>query len=138
MPRSARTPSPASGGDPFVEHLLDLMAPLAARIGAFRARRMFGGHGIYHDGLMFALVSNGRCYLKADEQTVAAFQEQGCEPFRYRGARGEVTIRGYLSLPEGCLESAAEMSHWARLAVEASLRNANKPAARARRRATGQ
>jgi len=30
---------------------------------------MFGGYGIYHDGLMFGLVENDILYLKADEST---------------------------------------------------------------------
>jgi DNA transformation protein len=32
--------------------------------GAIRVRRMFGGEGVYHQGLMFALVANERLYLK--------------------------------------------------------------------------
>ncbi|UXC38588.1 TfoX/Sxy family protein [Cupriavidus gilardii] len=122
--------------DPFVDHLLELMAPLAARIGPIAAKRMFGGHGLYYDGLMFGLVSDGRCYLKADALTLPRFEAQGCEPFSYRSRDKEVVIRHYLSLPAQCLESAGEMEPWARAAVEATLRLANgaparrKPAAR--------
>lgn len=130
-------PSSARPNDPFIDHLLDLMAPLASSIGPLRAKRMFGGHGIFYDGLMFALVSGGRCYLKADAQTVTQFEAEGCEPFRYRGARGEVTMRQYLSLPDACLESPVTMSRWARLAVEASLRSANARPARRRASRSG-
>ncbi|WP_454719722.1 MULTISPECIES: TfoX/Sxy family protein [Cupriavidus] len=112
--------------DPFVDHLLELMAPLAARIGPIAARRMFGGHGLYYDGLMFALVSGGRCWLKTDDQTRARFEAEGGEPFRYSSRGREVTMRHYLSLPAGCLESAEEMTKWGRLSVEATLRLANQ------------
>ncbi len=84
--------------DPFIEHLLELMGPLAARIGPVSARRMFGGHGLFYDGLMFALVSGGTCYLKADDATRGKFEAEGSEPFRYQSAKREVTMRHYLSL----------------------------------------
>lgn len=112
--------------DPFIEHLLELMGPLAARIGAISARRMFGGHGLFYDGLMFALVSGGQCYLKADDETLARFEAQGSHAFRYASSRGEVTLRHYLALPPECLESPAAMTPWAQMAVEAALRLANQ------------
>jgi len=112
--------------DPFVEHLLELMGPLAARIGTISARRMFGGHGLFYDGLMFALVSGGVCYLKADEVTQARFDAQGSEPFRYQRAGAQATLRHYLSLPPACLESPAAMTPWAQMAVEAALRLGNQ------------
>ncbi|ABF07059.1 DNA transformation protein and related proteins [Cupriavidus metallidurans] len=111
--------------DPFVEHLLELMTPLAANIGAIAAKRMFGGHGLFYDGLMFALISDGQCFLKADDVTLARFEAEGSEPFRYQSARREVTMRHYLSLPAACLESPAAMTPWARMAVEAALRLGN-------------
>jgi DNA transformation protein len=111
--------------DPFIEHLLELMGPLAARIGPISAKRMFGGHGLFYDGLMFALVSGGTCYLKVDGATQVKFEAEGSQPFRYRSAQREVTMRHYLSLPPACLESAAAMTPWAKLAVEAALRLGN-------------
>ena len=111
--------------DPYVEHLLELMAPLAASIGPITARRMFGGHGLFYDGLMFALVSGGQCFLKADDITLARFEAAGSAPFRYQSARREVTLRHYLSLPDACLESPITMTPWARIAVEAALRMGN-------------
>ncbi|ESJ20153.1 competence protein [Cupriavidus sp. HPC(L)] len=118
--------------DPFVDHLLELMAPLAARIGPIAAKRMFGGHGLFYDGLMFGLISDGRCYLKADAVTLPRFEAQGCEPFRYRSSGKEVALRHYLSLPAQCLESPGEMEPWARAAVEATLRLANAVPAKRR------
>ena len=67
----------------LVDHCLELLAPL----GAVRARRMFGGHGLYCDDLFFALIASDRLYLKADAQSQPAFEGAGCEPFVYE-ARG--------------------------------------------------
>ncbi|CAG2147992.1 hypothetical protein LMG26411_03248 [Cupriavidus numazuensis] len=102
------------------------MGPLAACIGAISARRMFGGHGLFYDGLMFALVSDGQCYLKADDKTLPRFEAERSHTFRYQSSRGEVALRHYLSLPAECLESPAAMTPWAQMAVEAALRLANQ------------
>ena len=65
---------PASGEEnEFVSHVLDLMQSL----GRVRARRMFGGYGIFIDGLMFALIADETLYLKADEESANAVQDKG-------------------------------------------------------------
>ena len=34
--------------------------------GAVSVKRMFGGHGVYADGLCFAIEAGGEVYLKVD------------------------------------------------------------------------
>jgi DNA transformation protein and related proteins len=51
-PPAARTP-------PFVAHCLELLAVL----GGTRARRMFGGWGLYADDFFVALIADERLYL---------------------------------------------------------------------------
>jgi DNA transformation protein len=111
----------------LVAHVLELLAPL----GRARAMRMFGGHGIYVDDLFVALVAFERLYLKADEQTRAAFEAARCEAFTYEGKRGEVHVMSYWSAPAEALESSDEMRPWARRAIEAALRT--KAAAKPKR-----
>jgi DNA transformation protein len=103
--------------DELVEHCLELLAPL----GAVRARRMFGGHGLYCDDLFFALIAADRLYLKADAQTKDAFAAAGCEPFVY-SARSGATAMSYWSVPAEAMESPALMQPWARRALAAALR----------------
>ena len=64
---------------PFAAHCLELLAPL----GAVRARRMFGGHGLYVDALFIALIADDRLYLKADADSRPLFERAGCAPFAY-------------------------------------------------------
>ena len=45
--------------------LEELFAPFAV----VSVRRMFGGHGVYADGLCFALEIGGEVYLKVDAET---------------------------------------------------------------------
>ncbi len=101
----------------FVAHCLELLAPL----GALRARRMFGGHGLYCDEHFFAIVVGERLYLKVDAQTRSAFEAIGCEPFVYDAKRGAVAL-GYWSAPADAMESPVPMQPWGRLALAAALR----------------
>jgi DNA transformation protein len=117
----------------LVDHCLELLAPL----GAVRAKRMFGGHGLYVDELFIALVVFERLYLKVDAQTQPAFSAAGCEPFVYDGKNKPVTV-SYWTVPADAMESPTLMQPWARQAMAAALRaRAAKPvAARSKPRAT--
>jgi DNA transformation protein and related proteins len=113
---------------PFVAHCLELLAPL----GPVRARRMFGGHGLYVDSLFIALIADDRLYLKADADSKPAFERAGCAPFAYsRSDRAAVTL-SYWSAPDEALDSPHGMAPWARRALAAALRakaNSRSPAA---------
>jgi DNA transformation protein len=104
----------------FLEWLRELLEPM----GRVAFRRMFGGHGVYLDGLFLAIVVDGRPYLKVDAETQAEFKAAGCAPFTYEGGGKRVEM-SYWSVPESALDSAEDMRPWARLAVAAALR---KPA----------
>lgn len=107
----------ASQHPPFVEHCLELLAAL----GTVRAKRMFGGWGLYVDELFLALIAYERLYLKADADTRAAFEAEGCEPFVYSAADKAVSL-GYWAAPAEALDAPALMLPWARLALQAALR----------------
>lgn len=110
----------------LVAHLQDLCAPL----GALSARRMFGGLGLYLDGLMIGVVMDGGVHFKVDAATQAQFAAAGSAPFVYESGGKHVTM-SYWSVPESAMESAQAMQPWARLALEAARR---KPPHRRRAR----
>ena len=105
----------------FVAYVLELFAPA----GRASARRMFGGHGIYVDGLFCAIAFDGRLYLKTDADTQAAFAAAGCAPFVYTG-QAEPIEMSYWSVPESALDAAEDMAPWLRKAMEAAGRKASK------------
>jgi DNA transformation protein len=113
--------------DGFLEWLRELLEPN----GRVAFKRMFGGHGLYLDGLFVAIVVDGRPYFKADAETAPAFAAAGCAPFVYDGG-GKRVAMSYWSLPESALDSAEDMQPWARRAIAAALR---KPAVAARKKA---
>lgn len=117
----------------FEDHCLDLFSAL----GPVQARRMFGGHGFYLGGAMFAIgdAEEWRLWLKVDGETRAAFEAAGGEPFVYlvRGRR-EVSL-SYRSPPPEALDGAEGMLPWARMALEAARRARAERLARAQERA---
>src|SRR3954471_2695078 len=78
-------------------------------------RKMFGGVGLYCDGVFFALIARDELYLKVDEQTRGAFEAEGARPFKPYANR-PVTMQ-YYSVPLSILESAPELVRWAQRAI---------------------
>lgn len=111
--------------DGLLAHLRELLDPL----GRINVRAMFGGHGVYCDGVFFALVADGRLYLKVDALTRERFKAAGCAPFVYTGQARPIEM-SYWSVPETALDSPDDLEPWARLALAAAAR---KPVARKRR-----
>ncbi len=113
----------------LVDHCLEQLAPL----GAVRAKRMFGGYGLYLDELFVALIAFERLYLKVDAKTQPAFESAGCEPFVYDG-KGKPIRMSYWTVPAEAMESPHLMEPWARHAIAAALRaRAAKPSAAPRK-----
>lgn len=94
-------------------------------LGPVSIKRMFGGKGIYHEGLIVAIETDGDIFLKADAQTAPAFLEAGSSQWTYEGNNKSVSMP-YWSVPEEAFDDPDEMAKWVRLAFEAALR-APKP-----------
>ena len=79
---------------------------------------MFGGWGISHEGLTFAIVadlgSGERLYLKTDTHTRPQFEAEGCQQFVYE-AKGKPMAMGYHTAPPDAMESSGLMLTWARM-----------------------
>jgi DNA transformation protein and related proteins len=106
---------------------------LFREFGPVNVRRMFGGVGVFVDGLMIALVtSEDVIYLKADGETTAAFEQEGLSPFSYATKNGEHTLTSYWRMPDRLYDDPEELARWARDAHAVALRKAAaKPRARA-------
>jgi DNA transformation protein len=97
----------------------DRIEELFAPLGPVAAKRMFGGYGIYADGLFFAIESEDEIFLKADAETQEAFAAAGSTPFVYRSKDRLVTM-SYWRLPDEARDDPEELRKWARLAVDAA------------------
>ena len=101
---------------------------LFAEFGAVSVRRMFGGAGIFADGLMIGLVSDGVIYLKADGETIPAFEREGQGPFTYPTKTGARSLPSYWRMPDRLYDDTAELAVWARAAHASAQRAAARPA----------
>lgn len=108
----------------FSDNLHEVFAPF----GRVTLRRMFGGHGIYHEGRMFALVLRERLYLKSDAQSAPAFEARRLAPFEYV-REGRTMRMSYREAPAEMFDDRDEALHWARMAWEAALRSGTAPRA---------
>jgi DNA transformation protein len=102
----------------YVQDMLQLIGPVTCK-------RMFGGHGFFLDGLMFALMADNTLYLKADDHNMADFTGQGLESFSYQ-KNGKTMKISYYQAPAEALEDAEVLSNWANGAYAAALRAASK------------
>jgi DNA transformation protein len=107
------------------EGLKELFEPF----GVVTVRRMFGGSGVYSDGLCFAIALGGEVYIKADAETKAAFETAGSLPFVYL-AQGKPTTVSYWRLVAEAYDDTDALKRWAGLGLAAAQRAAAKKAAR--------
>jgi DNA transformation protein and related proteins len=89
-----------------------------------RARRMFGGVGIYSADSFFALIADDKLYFKVDDSNRPDYETRGMEPFRPYGAEGEVMQ--YYQVPEELLEDVEALRPWAEKALAAAARKQAK------------
>lgn len=99
------------------QHLVDLMAS----VGPVKLRPMFGGHGLFLDGLMFALIAGDRLYFKVDDQSVGRFNELALQPLTFQSRGRSVSLR-YHEAPAEAYENADAMVLWAREAMGCARR----------------
>ena len=105
---------------------LDFIKEQLSDFGPVTVRRMFGGAGIFQDGLMFALIADETLYLKADSVSQSEFEALKLLPFTYAAKGEKKIVMAYWRAPEACLDDRDEMTIWARKAFAAALR-ARKP-----------
>jgi DNA transformation protein len=99
------------------------IAELFAGLGPVSIRRMFGGKGIYHAGVIVAIEIRGELMLKADAESAPDLEAAGCRQWTYVGSRhGKLVAMPYWTVPDGALDDPDEMTPWARQAYAAGLR----------------
>lgn len=69
-----------------------LLEGLFAPFAPATIRRMFSGHAVYREGVVFALAIRGEIFLKCDAESSPAFTAEGLAPFVHATRRGETTV----------------------------------------------
>ena len=105
----------------YVAHIVDLLQ----FIGLVESKSMFGGFGMFLEGLMFGLVAGNELYLKVDTQNLQDYEDLGLQAFSFE-KQGRQFKMSYYQAPEEAMEDAELLSDWASNAYGAAMRAAAK------------
>ncbi len=92
-------------------------------IPGITSRAMFGGWGIYKDGVIFGLIADDQLYFKVDDQNKPQYEEHGSSPFVYEQGGHPKTTMSYWLVPADILEDKNALSKWVEEACQASIRS---------------
>jgi DNA transformation protein len=113
------------------EFIRDLFAPFRP----VTMKRLFGGSGLYADGLIFGLVFDGAIFLKVDDASIPDFEREGSRPLTYtRSKRAGSVALPYWLLPERLYDDPDELAVWAGRALAIAERKKSAPRRRAKRK----
>ena len=105
----------------YVAHIVDLLQ----FFGPVESKSMFGGFGMFLEGLMFGLVAGNELYLKVDTQNLQDYEDLGLQAFSFE-KNGRQFKMSYYQAPEEAMEDAELLSDWASNAYDAAMRAAAK------------
>ena len=103
----------------FVDYVVhDLLSGLKD----IRSRAMFGGHGIYKEDVIFAILVDNRLYFKVDETNKKDYEKKGSKPFTYRSSGRDPVSMSYWEVPAEILEDREEINRWAEKSYRINLK----------------
>lgn len=98
----------------------DFVIEQLERVAPVRAKRMFGGVGIYSGDLFFALLDDDRMYFKVDDTNRPDYEALGQGPFD--PFKDGVRLMQYYEVPADIVEDPDELRPWMDKALEVARR----------------
>jgi DNA transformation protein len=96
--------------------VLASLAPLPVE-----ARRLFGGYGLYLEGVFFGVISEGMLYFRTDEASRPEYVREGMRALQPKGRpRGPKTVDRNFTVPAGVVADPVKLKEWALRASAAS------------------
>lgn len=108
----------------------EVMTYFFKNIPGIKSRAMFGGYGLYKDGLIFGMIMGKALYFKVDATNIEDYQAAKSEPFTYMGASGKPISLSYWKVPASILKNEKMLSQWIdrSLKISSSLKKStNRP-----------
>lgn len=94
----------------FVDYVV---CDLLGHINDITSRAMFGGHGIYKDGTIFAIIAYDQLYFKVDDRTRKDFAKHDSKPFTYSTKKRKKNVMSsYWLLPEKIMDDPNLLKKW--------------------------
>jgi DNA transformation protein and related proteins len=97
------------------------------RIAPIMARSMFGGVGLYSEGLFFALIDNDTLYFKVDDSNRQDYLAEKMGPFSPYGPGG--MVMQYYQVPDAVLGNVRKLKSWMEKAILVARRAGKKKVA---------
>lgn len=107
------------GHDSTVEYIKDVLEQFAPVL----FKRMFGGYGIYKNGLIFAIILDDELYFKSDEVAESFYSQHDSQQFTYPIKSGKIVKMPYWKVPNDVMDDEDEMKIWFEYAYNAALRS---------------
>lgn len=105
----------------FKEYVVDQLG----KLGYVTVKKMFGGAGIYYDGLIFGLLADDILYFKVDDSNKSDYVTAGMKPFK--PFEDKPMLMPYYEVPVDILENREQLAECAKKALIASISNPPKP-----------
>ena len=123
---------PLTASAEYTEYVLELLEP----IGPVRASRFFGGVGISHGLVQFAMIMGSSLYFVVNDNTRQKYEKAGMTAFSYTTRKGRIQVRKYFELPEEVLTDTEQLRLWASesIQVAAKTKKPNKTLNRTRQK----
>lgn len=93
----------------FYEYVVTEVVP--ANLGII-GRKMFGGYGLYKNGLCFALITSGKLFFKVNETNRMDYEQYGSKPFQFAKKNGMVMLTSYWEVPADIIEDREAIVTW--------------------------
>ena len=90
------------------------------------SQSMFGGWGVYKDGIIFAIIAGSELYFKVDDSNRSDFEKFDSHPFIYSQGKNKQITMSYWLLPEDIMENETEIPKWVERSVQISIKNRPK------------
>lgn len=90
----------------------ELLVSKLEPIGGITSKKMFGGHGIFHDGKMFGIIdSKGMAYFKVGDSNRSEYEQNGAQK------HGKMP---YFTIPDSILNDHEALLTWSQRSIEVS------------------
>jgi DNA transformation protein len=105
----------------FVDQVLAHLSPICP----VESRAMFGGYGLFSDGVIFALIAYNILYFKVDDSNRCDYIDSGMSPFSYMGKHKPIQM-SYYQVPETVWADLEILVVWVEKAITAGRRAKSK------------
>lgn len=100
----------------YLNYVLDQLS----EFGEIKVKNMFGGVGLFHQGLMFGKIGDDTFRLKVDNSNKAKYEEKGMKPFHSEKKKKGMP---YWEVPLEILEDSSALKEWAYESYQIAFNN---------------